>query len=435
MILFLLPSVIALKQGETTIIDVNENKYAVYFVGGNTMEDIEFELTNLVETEPLANEETILKQDEQSCYFISIISENVETDLRVSKCESFVELENGEIITTYPFPGQEFCISAEYYELDEVILKNLNVPSDCLIEIVCGNGFIELNEKCDDGNQMDGDGCSSKCMKENDAEEDEQEVQEKAVLIDGVCYKLNSEQSNAGLNIKVNLVDESFCDSSPGPDSDSDPDPGQNPGGSSPGGSSPGGSSPGGSSPSSTMSGVPLVVSKKQQTTKSVIPKQQPIIQKTQQATSSQLKSQTKQEVTPIIESPMPVDEISWLNKISLSSLIIFIAVLIICIGLVVSYVFYKHKHSAKFRQKFVNNLKRLGFKQIPLLGKVKTSPDIQTTPPPVPKLPAKYQQQLRTYINLNVRKGLTNDEIIFNLTKAGWRKEDIIKIITKDSN
>src|SRR6185369_9302883 len=28
----------------------------------------------------------------------------------------------------------------------------------------CGNGVINPNEKCDDGNRDDGDGCSSKCQ-------------------------------------------------------------------------------------------------------------------------------------------------------------------------------------------------------------------------------------------------------------------------------
>jgi cysteine-rich repeat protein len=31
----------------------------------------------------------------------------------------------------------------------------------------CGNGFLDDGEECDDGNKMDGDGCSKYCMKEN----------------------------------------------------------------------------------------------------------------------------------------------------------------------------------------------------------------------------------------------------------------------------
>jgi len=29
---------------------------------------------------------------------------------------------------------------------------------------VCGNGIIDVGETCDDGNTIDGDGCSSTCQ-------------------------------------------------------------------------------------------------------------------------------------------------------------------------------------------------------------------------------------------------------------------------------
>jgi len=32
---------------------------------------------------------------------------------------------------------------------------------------VCGDGFIVVNEKCDDSNDNDDDGCSSKCLVES----------------------------------------------------------------------------------------------------------------------------------------------------------------------------------------------------------------------------------------------------------------------------
>ena len=31
----------------------------------------------------------------------------------------------------------------------------------------CGNGFLDDGEQCDDGNRIDGDGCSKYCMKES----------------------------------------------------------------------------------------------------------------------------------------------------------------------------------------------------------------------------------------------------------------------------
>jgi cysteine-rich repeat protein len=41
--------------------------------------------------------------------------------------------------------------------------------SNCKIEDpVCGNGVIEFNEQCDDDNRRDGDGCSATCRLEDD---------------------------------------------------------------------------------------------------------------------------------------------------------------------------------------------------------------------------------------------------------------------------
>jgi cysteine-rich repeat protein len=37
----------------------------------------------------------------------------------------------------------------------------INIPG---YEPVCGNGYVDLNESCDDGNTDDGDGCSSSCQ-------------------------------------------------------------------------------------------------------------------------------------------------------------------------------------------------------------------------------------------------------------------------------
>src|SRR5262249_12982263 len=41
-------------------------------------------------------------------------------------------------------------------------------PSDCKydafkVRIACGNGILETGEQCDDGNRIDGDGCSANC--------------------------------------------------------------------------------------------------------------------------------------------------------------------------------------------------------------------------------------------------------------------------------
>ena len=33
-----------------------------------------------------------------------------------------------------------------------------------VVTIVCGNGIVQTGEQCDDGNLINGDGCSSVCM-------------------------------------------------------------------------------------------------------------------------------------------------------------------------------------------------------------------------------------------------------------------------------
>ena len=41
------------------------------------------------------------------------------------------------------------------------LTPNLNLP-----KMICGNGIISINEQCDDGNIVNGDGCSSSCTTE-----------------------------------------------------------------------------------------------------------------------------------------------------------------------------------------------------------------------------------------------------------------------------
>ena len=44
------------------------------------------------------------------------------------------------------------------------------------LEPVCGNGVLEEGEECDDGNTIDGDGCSSLCEIEEEEEEEEEDI-------------------------------------------------------------------------------------------------------------------------------------------------------------------------------------------------------------------------------------------------------------------
>ena len=38
--------------------------------------------------------------------------------------------------------------------------------ADCKVRAACGNGVLEPGEECDDGNRIDGDGCSAACRRE-----------------------------------------------------------------------------------------------------------------------------------------------------------------------------------------------------------------------------------------------------------------------------
>ena len=62
------------------------------------------------------------------------------------------------------------CIS----DADCVTIAGVDVPERacdqqlfvCVLGFVCGDGVLELGEECDDGNSLDGDGCSAFCTYE-----------------------------------------------------------------------------------------------------------------------------------------------------------------------------------------------------------------------------------------------------------------------------
>jgi cysteine-rich repeat protein len=43
----------------------------------------------------------------------------------------------------------------------------LQVASGLRPQLLCGNGIVDAQEECDDGNTVDGDGCSAMCLNEN----------------------------------------------------------------------------------------------------------------------------------------------------------------------------------------------------------------------------------------------------------------------------
>jgi len=74
-------------------------------------------------------------------------------------------------------PSTDFA--ATYHHDDAALLKLVGQRADCLVAAVyvqsavgcplpeCGNGMQEAGEQCDDGNLVDGDGCSGRCTLES----------------------------------------------------------------------------------------------------------------------------------------------------------------------------------------------------------------------------------------------------------------------------
>ncbi|MCW5808294.1 MAG: hypothetical protein KIT31_38450 [Deltaproteobacteria bacterium] len=51
------------------------------------------------------------------------------------------------------------------WTLDDVCVVALTGPA-----LTCGNGTVDEGETCDDGNRVDGDGCSANCVDETGGE-------------------------------------------------------------------------------------------------------------------------------------------------------------------------------------------------------------------------------------------------------------------------
>ena len=74
-------------------------------------------------------------------------------------------------------PDSDF--QAVYHRSTATLLEAIGQRADCLAGAlyvqngvlcpapVCGNGLKEVGEQCDDGNLVNGDGCSSKCTLES----------------------------------------------------------------------------------------------------------------------------------------------------------------------------------------------------------------------------------------------------------------------------
>jgi len=109
-------------------------------------------------------------------------------------------------------PDSKGCVQGKVASGWECFNYN-DTPSIC-IEKVCGNGEVSSDEQCDDGNTVDGDGCSSTCKLESDAlfqctvspDRKEKTICKPRVCGDGVIT--DDEQCDDG-----NLVDGDGCSS------------------------------------------------------------------------------------------------------------------------------------------------------------------------------------------------------------------------------
>ncbi|MDD5469881.1 MAG: DUF4215 domain-containing protein, partial [Candidatus Peribacteraceae bacterium] len=79
-------------------------------------------------------------------------------------CTSSAECPQGMFCTTetgdcnpYPCEAGKLCMT---------VCTGKCVPRDDVPQEQCGNGMVEEEEECDDGNTKDGDGCSKACLKE-----------------------------------------------------------------------------------------------------------------------------------------------------------------------------------------------------------------------------------------------------------------------------
>lgn len=89
-------------------------------------------------------------------------------------CSSICEIEE----IPEPYCGDETCNNDETCS---------TCPSDCgqcPVEPFCGDGNLDEGEECDDGNLINGDGCSSECKIET--EEEDSKVRKEIVIMD-VC--------------------------------------------------------------------------------------------------------------------------------------------------------------------------------------------------------------------------------------------------------
>lgn len=77
-------------------------------------------------------------------------------------CNAYCEAMDCDYIT--PQASEKACTRV----LDRFVQLTGDVPPCDAVAAFCGDGYMDAGEKCDDGNTMNGDGCSSTCTIEPD---------------------------------------------------------------------------------------------------------------------------------------------------------------------------------------------------------------------------------------------------------------------------
>lgn len=129
-----------------------------------TGKELVFELTSSVATVATVSASKL------SMGFTTYKLFQLETNPCAGEAVCAAELDNtipesaNDSLTFDVLPGQPVFLAYDVRVADETTEFSLSVSCR---DAVCGNGFIELDEECDDGNASAGDGCSSTCTKEN----------------------------------------------------------------------------------------------------------------------------------------------------------------------------------------------------------------------------------------------------------------------------
>jgi cysteine-rich repeat protein len=99
---------------------------------------------------------------EDNCKFVwNPLQEDCDDDERGNVCDPSPNCEEG------PYCGDGFCIGNETCS---------TCSEDCgICPSICGNNILESGEECDDGNIVNGDGCSSECLIEEEDDEDDED--------------------------------------------------------------------------------------------------------------------------------------------------------------------------------------------------------------------------------------------------------------------